>query len=100
MLHKVNYFVINIFAKKISLALFLTLSLLTIGCTSNDLDMYRDNGLIPGEDSTIAEVLQKAKVAAETRDEESLGIALDELAEFLIATSPVWLPLFHSSINN
>lgn len=90
----------NMFSKNNSFAILLTLSLLTMGCTSNDLDKYRDNGLIPGEESTIAEVVQKAKVAAKKRDEESVGTMLDELAEFLITTSPVWLPLFHSSSNN
>jgi len=76
------------------------LAILITGCTSNDLDKYRDNGLIPGETSTITEVVQKAKVAAKERDEESLGNALDELAEFLITTSPLWLSVFQSSSDN
>lgn len=99
-LHKVNELVMNNISKKTSLALLLTLSLLAMGCTSNDLGKYRDNGLIPGETSTFAEVVLKAKVAAKERDEESLGNALDELADFVITTSPVWLPLVHSSTNN
>lgn len=82
----------NFFTKKCSLSVLLTLLLLTAGCTSNDLDKYVDNGLLPGETSTIAEVARKANVASKKRDEESIGNALDELANFLITTSPVWLP--------
>lgn len=70
------------------------LSLLTVACTSNDIDKYKDNGLIPGDTSTAAEVVRAAKVANEKRDEESVGDALDELAEWLITTSPIWLPIF------
>lgn len=90
----------NMVSKMTPRSALLALFLLTVGCTSNDLDKYRDNGLIPGEASTAAEVVQKAKVATEQRDEESIGDALDELAEFLITTSPIWLPIFQSSTIN
>jgi len=63
-----------------------------MGCTSNDLDKYRENGLLPGETSTFAEVSRKVKAAASQRDEESIGDALDELANFLITTAPIWMP--------
>jgi len=82
---------------KKSLVKLLTLSLLIVGCTSNDLDKYRDNGLIPGKPSTIGDVTQSVKVALKERDEESVGDALDELAEFLITASSIWLPIFPTS---
>jgi len=91
-LHKVKQAVVCFFSKKCLPAILLTQLLLATACTSNDLDKYRDNGLLPRKTSTIATVHLKAKAALKERDEESVGDALDELANFLITTSPVWLP--------
>lgn len=91
-LHKINKLLMCTFSIRHSLAILLTLLFLATGCVANDLDKYRENGLLPRETSTIAEVGRKAKAATKKRDEESLGEALDELANFLITTSPIWFP--------
>jgi len=87
-------------SKRIAIPIVLMLSIFTMSCTSNDLDKYRDNGLIPGERARVSTVVQKAKIANKERDEESVGDALDEFAEFLITTSGIWLPIFLSSTSN
>lgn len=79
-----------------SLAFVFTLMACTLSaCTSNDLDKYKENGLIPGEPSSLEQVTSKARVAIDKRDEKAISDALDELAEFLITTSPLWLPVFY-----